>query len=403
MEQIEELFKSTIDEVIEEFTDNPNAVFNGLNERAALFFPLLQRYFSAWKQSKKCIYKNCNELSIAKSHTISKSSFLSNIAEDGHVYTPTPDIKTGAPKIIKVGLNEASTFPGFCKTHELLFQKFEQSGSLQENSDLFLQVYRTICREVVIKEHRIKMIEAFNNQYIIHRNARLLSKLDEKPFIQFLKSTGMESKSLNYEGFDPLEEIFRQEIKQLKKQNNEFIKTFYNKIQNELDNTRKSSFSGVKITVDEQLPVALAGRGSFDVYDSKKGKQRKIEVILNVIPETTKTLVNLFCIKKDKAAVELYVNEYLKQHFGILNMIEAWMVYGSDHWFLKPSVWENITAENQSFFTTEIQNLKVNIATNNPKTFFNDLRRKSLSTLQSTMSDSDYMKLWNSEKKKFSN
>ena len=48
------------------------------------------------------------------------------------MYKPEVDMQSDKPKmkIKKIGINDASTFPGFCSIHEQLFENFEKKGQL---------------------------------------------------------------------------------------------------------------------------------------------------------------------------------------------------------------------------------------------------------------------------------
>ncbi len=130
-EILEKLFKDALEEVINGFMEQQDQyIFQDQHERAKLFFPLWNKQNRNWKQSKNCIYKGCNKKSVKKSHTLTKKLFLSAISEKGKVCTPQPDIKTGKTKICKVGISDASTFPGFCSNHEKLFYDFERNKKI---------------------------------------------------------------------------------------------------------------------------------------------------------------------------------------------------------------------------------------------------------------------------------
>jgi hypothetical protein len=60
---------------------------------------------------------------IVRAHTVSKSGSLSHIAKDGHIYAFKTSVQSIArvdgllqPKM--VGVNQASTFTGFCGKHD---------------------------------------------------------------------------------------------------------------------------------------------------------------------------------------------------------------------------------------------------------------------------------------------
>jgi SEC-C motif len=103
---------------------------------------------------------------IAKAHTIQKMGGLAAIAEAGHVLTVKPILKhlietEGDPSPRKIGLNNASVFPGFCSKHDdALFKPIEgKSVSLTKDS-AFLFSYRAIAYERFAKEAELRHVEA---------------------------------------------------------------------------------------------------------------------------------------------------------------------------------------------------------------------------------------------------
>ena len=103
---------------------------------------------------KECLHPeapaNCKG-QIVKAHTVQSSGALSLIAEDGHVLTVglDPDMKDG--KIVKAqekGIRNASTFTGFCQTHDNeLFAPIEDHPLQLIRRHAFLLAYRCISRE----------------------------------------------------------------------------------------------------------------------------------------------------------------------------------------------------------------------------------------------------------------
>ncbi len=177
---------------------------------------------------------------------------------------------------------------------------------------------------------------------------------------------------------------------------------YYDKIHDDLEQkTDEEHFCGVNILIQEQLPIALAGRGNFKASASADDKPKTVELILNVLPTENETNVVIFSLKENEDYVNAYLNRFMRQDFGIINMIESWMVYGSDHWFLKPSIWEKMTLENQIEFRKEIMNTGSNIASNYKKTVFNTFKRERIADLMNTKTISEFEKFSLNEKKKY--
>ena len=122
-----------------------------------------------------------------KSHTLTKIFLLSLVTENGKVYTPRQDIKNEHPKIDEISIRKASTFPGFYNQHENLFFEFEQKKRFDTSALILKQIYRSVCREIVVKQHRIKSYKKLLKIYITFRNDKLKQVLKEQPFIKFLE------------------------------------------------------------------------------------------------------------------------------------------------------------------------------------------------------------------------
>ena len=103
---------------------------------------------------------------IVGAHTIQKRGGIAAIAEDGHVIST----KKGFERLIrnegevipdKVGVNKASTFMGFCSTHDnSLFEIIENeefSGSPEQS---FLFAFRAICYELYNKRQAVVFNDA---------------------------------------------------------------------------------------------------------------------------------------------------------------------------------------------------------------------------------------------------
>ncbi|WP_246167416.1 hypothetical protein [Sphingomonas piscis] len=99
---------------------------------------------------------HCGSTAIG-SHTVQKNGGLKAIAEEGHVLTTFvgfEDIQkaNGAPEPKRMGVNDASTFPGFCNKHDTeLFAPIEGSSLNLGPKEAFLFLYRSHCLELARK------------------------------------------------------------------------------------------------------------------------------------------------------------------------------------------------------------------------------------------------------------
>lgn len=103
---------------------------------------------------KECLHpeapRHCNG-NIVRAHTVQRNGALSLIAENGHVLTLglDPDRANGRLVVAeKVGIRKASTFTGFCSTHDKqLFAPIEDNPLQLTRRHAFLLAYRCISRE----------------------------------------------------------------------------------------------------------------------------------------------------------------------------------------------------------------------------------------------------------------
>ena len=144
-------------------------------------FPISEYIDNKRKLSQKgrCLhYENgcrCNE--IIKAHSIQKSQSLSAIAQDGHVYKISSDIGSlknnkGRLTYRKYGINNVSTFLGFCKKHDNeLFEPIDNGLLIPTDQQILLYSYRSLCRELFVSENALALIkgqiEKGVNQYAI--------------------------------------------------------------------------------------------------------------------------------------------------------------------------------------------------------------------------------------------
>lgn len=106
----------------------------------------------------------CNE--IIKAHSIQKNRSLSAIADKGHVYKLATSIASlkknkGKPIFKKYGVNKTSIFLGFCQKHDNeLFAPIDNTSLVPTDFQVLLYAYRSICKEVFVKENALELLES---------------------------------------------------------------------------------------------------------------------------------------------------------------------------------------------------------------------------------------------------
>ncbi|KAA0676150.1 zinc chelation protein SecC [Azospirillum brasilense] len=106
----------------------------------------------------------CGE-KIIRAHTVQKRVGLAAIAENGHVISVkngVDDIEKNNGRIIpvSVGVNNASTFPGFCNHHDTSMFRSIEVGAPDFNAEVaFLLSFRALSYELFAKRAFVRSIE----------------------------------------------------------------------------------------------------------------------------------------------------------------------------------------------------------------------------------------------------
>ena len=101
---------------------------------------------------------------IIKAHTVSKSSGLSDIADNtNHVLGLKQNLVSfqkskGKLRFEKIGINKASTFRGFCAKHDKqLFSCFEDISFIGTQEQCTALTYRSVAKEIYAKENALEV------------------------------------------------------------------------------------------------------------------------------------------------------------------------------------------------------------------------------------------------------
>jgi hypothetical protein len=154
-ERDQTILDEALDRVTDELLEDDLPAFGGERQLRGLLLGEVSRFGRRWRRASNCVYPGCAERSIRVSHTIQESA-LRLIAENNTLLTPSFDLGRGWPVMREVGFGEASTFPGFCERHELVFTEVEQNGGIRSGRHAELQLFRTVCRELVAKRREVE-------------------------------------------------------------------------------------------------------------------------------------------------------------------------------------------------------------------------------------------------------
>jgi hypothetical protein len=368
-QKILDKINEALDYAMERFQEDPDCIFSSEIERRKLKHQNRSKS-NKWKKKKHCIYDTCNKKSIPKSHTIQKSTSISIISEKSHVLRPRFNSEIGKMEMISEGINEASTFPGFCEDHERLFEEFENQKDLTKQNHFVLQTYRTICRELVIAENNLEVLTNDIKIYTDFRNEKIEEMFAQKLGPEFLSKNDITLNGLELKNGDHKEKIAENGKKTLVNYINS-LQALKKAITNDL---RKKKFQQIfcfPIVLDYQLPVTIAGRGNFRINTQTKTKSA--EVIFNVLPHKDKTYIVLSGLRKHTNLIKLYASQFVNP-LQIISLIERWMIHGSDHWFINPSTWNKIDTKRQDLILEIILDESRNIGHDFEYSIFDDIR-----------------------------
>ena len=362
---------SAMDLILEILQDDEQSIFPNEQKRLDQFHSSLSRANRLWRSTRQCVVPGCTTLSIKRSHTMQRKGPLALLAENGHVCRPFCD--KGKLLVKSVGVGEASTFPGFCTEHEGLFKELEAPDNIFSDRHMVLQTFRTICREVVRKRADVLFAERMIGLYDAQVKETFLEILQLKigferfqefqPMIQHLHASGP--------CLSALESVLEANRKRLTELESLFLAQSFAEV-----NFAETTLAHARVTVrGESLPVCLAGTGNFFAgRHEQPAEVHDIPVILNIYPTANATHMWISALAGEDT-LSAYMGHILTSSaFGALAMAETWMIRGSDHWFMRPSVWNQIPADRQDRILSDLQDTSYNVGSPYSVSIFDAIR-----------------------------
>ncbi|OVE69033.1 hypothetical protein CCS79_08895 [Clostridium diolis] len=280
----------------------------------------------------ECIYTGCSEYAI-NSHVISKELNLRHIAENGELlhFEPVRDSEKKELVLKNVGINEATTFKGFCKSHDDMFKNIDVN-SLITKEDLILQCYRSICYWYYSESAGSDFLLEIHKDVIDTSNARYGKKLVDSA----LKVNGY--------SYNPVLNLH------LWKQ--AFWKLINNRIPNEELKSQEiyEICDGISIffkRLNYVIPVAL---NTMLTYKVNKNTSNIFHI---VVPN--ETYMDIIVIVNEKEInIRTAWLKRMEDDISILNTIEGWMI-SNEEWYVKPSILKSITNERMNKISEDMR------------------------------------------------
>ena len=320
-----------LDRAMTDFNADPKSIFPSNAIRQQLFYGSKRRWAKAWDSAGTCMFPTCTKRSLVRSHTIPMSASIKLIAEDGHVVAP--QLTDRGVEALPIGIREASTFPGFCHEHEQTFFEFESQKEMTEGRHYILQAFRTLCRELFRMRHHKQKLESGLAEYRGLRKGFIAKRIREIAPLDQLEITEASFQD------DEIETRVVEAV-QLLTDDIAILERYYNQLS--IDVIKGSTSSGISFVVatfDIQLPVCLSGIGVLN-YSVDTHPQRAL-CLLAIIPEPGKTKIIYGSADEHMPALETLYRDQSSP--AVLEMLESWMCHGSDHWFITPSEWAEIS------------------------------------------------------------
>lgn len=297
------------------------------------------------------------------SHSIQKAGSLESIAERQHVMTPSIDLE-GSRKMTLIGVRKASVFPGFCERHERTFASFEGRGTISFAREASLQTFRTLCCEIARKRHDVSLLEEIvllNKEARVRFHQERLKAVDPTAKVIYVTADG-----------DWVDERLAYLVSDGKATLHELEFELYPEFWTFIQKGRPQPY-GIGIRIPMEVPVCLSGLGPLR-YLNKEGREVRALCLLAVLPEKGATFLIISAARRHSVAVNRYAAR-LGSGFGALNAIESWMTNGSDHWFIRPSVWQSLPTERQQRILDAISDDGYPINANPTVSIFDGIRR----------------------------
>jgi hypothetical protein len=369
--QLKEIVDAT-DGLLKEYMGNPHLVIPDVSTGLRRQFDSVEALARARKAQRQCMWPGCIETAIRGSHTIPRSAALRRVARSGHLITPILSQTTGRIVVRRIGTNEASVVPGFCKTHEAEFFEFESKGQIDTERALARQLFRSICREVVRLDIGVTHGERMLSEYREFCRSQIERLLRERSGNETVSVSGLSENALWTDA--------NEKVAGARKTLEFFRSTLYRQAAAGLDNPDDAGLDVIALQLDIVIPVCLSGTGSFQVVQGSTTDH--VQAVLAVIPGKASTLVAIAVAGEQKEHLALYKRLMMSGGFQVINMIESWMIHGTDHWFLDPVVWHEIQPPIREQILDDIMDDRPGIGTPYGRTIFNRLKRESMLLLE---------------------
>ena len=309
-------------------------------------------YSNSIRRKRKCFVENCS-LEAISSHLLQKNGLLSQISDkDKNLYQVKLFRYPIAKYVVKkVSANKALTFKGFCNNHDSeLFKSIEDKNEIDFNdyNTQLLFSYRSVLKEYRDKE---ALVEFFREMFLKSISIILL-----KPYSElFYNSLRAEISAQNTVGF--------------------IVKS----IQKNLNNIKENQFH---FNVFELPKLEICASAIYSLESVGETNRRlqlsDLEVkhlpclIINIIPQKTKTILLIGYHTLSKDLCEKVVKEYYEfDEKGLVKLVSDMLIRNFETWAFSSNIYEKKIKKREDIFLDLMNNYIGKMQFSNEKIDFN--------------------------------
>lgn len=302
-----------------------------------LFAEKLRR--ARFKSKSACMHTGCSEPAV-RSHIFQKETIMRDISKNGKTIGPMFDVKAEKVVVKEHGVGTQSTFSGFCKDHEKMFDGFESRGFLVEKIDFTLQAYRSVCREISILENLCAAFAESSQEVKNKTKQNIINDFED-----------------DFNPDETTKEFFRTEIDKIKFRIEDASDIQVKKYGRLIDKLRiiseklyrfnlgkshKNLIKGlvfIRKTIKTPLPLAVSGHMSWKKSDNDFGVFFMIS-----FPNDNNQEVIFLSLSSDAAYLYGHLDNIISDD-QIVSFVEKFTVSQTDLWFLHPDYYLSLGKE----------------------------------------------------------
>ena len=199
----------------------------------------------------------------------------------------------------------------------------------------------------------------------------------------FFKKHGVNRVSFQFNLETGITKLFRETINKCESNYDRTFRVFYQAFRE--DTNHRLTAPGLQAFLFKlplRIPVALAGRSGFTVLED--GAAIGVDVILNVNPCVDETICFIASTVENVSLLERFLGMF-RTDIERLSLIENWMLYGSDHWFIQPSTWMGLPPKRRAHLCKIIRDSDSSIGTNYDLSIFDASRIQLIDELKTAL------------------